>query len=169
MLSSSKIKKLFVALNAELAKKKVAGEIGICGGAAMCLVFNVRKATKDVDGIFEPSQKIRHAAKKVARDFDLDDDWLNDAAKAFFWKEPPKKMVLELSNLKVWAPTAEYLLAMKAIAARFDTKDKDDLIFLIEFLELKNSKAVFQIIENYYPKKMIPAKTQFLVEEVLGE
>jgi len=69
------------------------------------------------------------------------------------------------SNLRVWAPTANYLLAMKCISARFDGHDRDDVMFLIDYLSLEKPQDVFSIIEKYYPKKQIPPKSQFLVEE----
>lgn len=169
MLSVSLIKKLFRAINDELKKQEAKGEIGICGGAVMCLVFEARRSTKDVDAIFQPTAIIRQASHKVAKTFGLDKDWLNDAAKMYFHADPPREPVMELSNLRVWAPSADYMLAMKCLAARFDTHDKDDVIFLIEYLELKTPAEVFDIITRYYPSKQIPAKTQFFVEEILGE
>ena len=169
MLTAQKIKALLSLLNDELKKQGVKGELGICGGAVMCLVFQTRKATKDIDGIFEPTNEIRKAIKKIARQNGLAEDWLNDAAKVFFHRDPPREEVLEFSNLHVWAPRADYMLAMKSIAARFDSKDRDDLKFLLEYLELKSPKKVFQIIAKYYPREKIPAKTQFLVEELLSD
>jgi len=52
MLDAPMIRRLLTALNDELKAHGVIGEVGICGGAVMCLVFNARQATKDVDGIF---------------------------------------------------------------------------------------------------------------------
>lgn len=160
------ILKLLHELNRHLKEKNIIGEVGICGGAVMCLVFDARESTKDVDAIFIPAGEIRNLVKKIAKDFGLNDDWLNDAAKSYFHTEPPKENVLELSNLRVWAPRADYMLAMKAISARYDSSDKDDLIFLINYLELKEVETILKVIEKYYPRKMIPAKTLFLVEEI---
>lgn len=168
MLDIPKIKRLFRALNEALKELGVIGEIGICGGAVMCLVYQSRKATKDIDGIFKPTQEIRKAAKKVARRFGLKENWLNDAAKSYFHVDPPREKVLNCSNLRVWAPSADYLLAMKCIAARFDTHDKEDVLFLIRYLRLKTAEQVFQIIEKYYPHSRVPAKTKFFVEELMG-
>jgi len=166
MLNIPTIKKLFRALNDELSKMDVIGEIGICGGAVMCLVYQARKATKDVDGIFEPTGEIRKAAKRVAKKFGISGDWLNDAAKSYFHVDPPRESVLEFSHLRVWAPRADYMLAMKCVSARFDTRDKDDIVFLLDYLNLKKTEDVFEIIEKYYPKSQIPSKTQFLIEEI---
>lgn len=166
MLTVPLIKRLFRILNDELSKKKIRGEIGICGGAVMCLVFQTREATKDIDAVFQPTAEIRKAAKKVAHRFGVSEDWLNDAAKAYFYADPPREPVMELSHLRVWAPRADYMLAMKCISARFDTHDKEDLEFLIRYLNLKSSEQVFEIISRYYPNEQVPAKTQFFVEEL---
>ncbi|MFA6093683.1 MAG: hypothetical protein WCU88_09015 [Elusimicrobiota bacterium] len=169
MLDSKLIRRLFKALNEELRKADAKGEIGLCGGAVMCLVFEARKATKDVDGIFHPTREIRAAARTVAKKFSLPEDWLNDAAKGFFLREPPKDEVLELSNLRVWAPSADYMLAMKCVSARFDSQDGDDVRFLIQWLGIKKPAEVFSIIEKYYPHERIPARAQFFVEEILQD
>ena len=81
MLDGDQIRDCFAALNDELRKDGHKGEIGIVGGAVMCLVYNARKATRDVDAVFEPSQIIRRAAAKIARLRGLPADWLNDGAK----------------------------------------------------------------------------------------
>ena len=169
MLSRATILRLLKALNAELRKKDVVGEIGMCGSAVMCLVFRARPSTRDVDGIFQPTRELRKAAKAVAARHDLPPDWLNAAAKVYFHADPPREDVLNLSHLRVWAPRADYMLAMKCVSARFDSRDRDDVEFLVRYLELKTAVEVFAVIERYYPRRLIPAKTQFLVEELLPQ
>ena len=78
-----------------------------------------------------------------------------------------KQMVIDHSHLKIWAPKPEYMLAMKCLSARWDTNDRDDVIFLIKKLKYKKPNQVFKLIETYYPKNKIPAKTQFFIEEIL--
>lgn len=168
MLNVVTIKKLFKVLNEQLKKKKLRGELGVCGGAVMCLVFKAREATKDINGIFHPASEIRRAAARVAADFGLNSDWLNDAAKAYFHVDPPKEEVMELSHLRVWVPHADYMLAMKCISARFDTLDRQDLEFLIEYLGLKKIEKVYAKISQYYPHSKVPSKTQFLLEELFA-
>jgi hypothetical protein len=75
--------------------------------------------------------------------------------------------VLSFSHLRVWAPTADYMLAMKCISARFDSLDRDDVAFLVRYLKLGTPEEVFDIVQRYYPRQQIPAKTQFLVEELI--
>ena len=169
MLTAADIRASLEAVNAELRQQGLNGEIGLVGGAVMCLVFNARAATRDVDAIFEPVAAIRKAAAKVGKARGLPKDWLNDAAKGYLVGDFAKIDVETFSNLRVWAPEPRYMLAMKCISARWDTSDRDDVIFLIKHLRLVKPKAVFAIIQGYYPKQRIPAKTQFFIEEVMEE
>ena len=167
MLTRDQILDCFALLNEELRVEGQKGEIGIVGGAVMCLVYNARKATRDVDAIFEPSQFIRRAAAKIAIQRSLPEDWLNDGAKGFLSSHFAREDVAKFSNLLVWAPEARYMLAMKCISARWDTSDRDDVIFLLKYLKINQASAVFSIIQDYYPKAQIPRKTQFFIEEIL--
>ncbi len=166
MLNAERIEQLFERLNAELKRKDVVGEVGICGGAVMCLVFKSRESTKDVDGVFAPAGEIREAVASVAREMDVPEDWLNDAAKGFFTMNPPTQDVLNYSNLRVWSPIPEYMLAMKSISARFDSYDRDDLTHLIGLLKLETAEDVFGVIMKYYPEEQIPVQTRYFVEEL---
>jgi len=167
MLTRALILRLFRALNHELRRMGTMGELGLCGGAVMGLVFKARESTRDVDAIFRPIRQMRRAAGIVASKYGLPRDWLNDAVKGYLHVEPPREEVIDLSNLRVWAPRPDYLLAMKCVAARFDTHDRDDVIFLLRHIGLKEPGEVFSIIERYYPRRAVPAKTQFFVEEIL--
>lgn len=166
-LSAGRIKALFGQLNESLKDEGEIGEIGIIGGAVMCLVYNARESTRDIDAVFVPTKTIRKLVASIARDEGLSADWLNDAAKGFIQPGFSRQTVLELSNLRVWAPEPRYMLAMKCVSARWDTSDKNDVAFLIRHLRLKKPKDVFAIIEAYYPKNRIPPKTQFVVEELM--
>ncbi|MBL6990601.1 MAG: hypothetical protein ISR65_12525 [Bacteriovoracaceae bacterium] len=169
MLTRKQIITLFEKLNEALKRQNEIGEIGIVGGAVMCLVYQARASTKDVDAIFEPADIIRKLAAVIAVDNQLPPDWLNDGVKNFLVPNFIKNEVLNLSNLRIWAPESKYMLAMKCISARWDTHDRDDVIFLISFLKLKKAQHVFNIIQNYYPKNKIPPKTQFFIEELFDD
>ncbi|HMO19140.1 MAG TPA: DUF6036 family nucleotidyltransferase [Oligoflexia bacterium] len=167
MLKKEKILELFEILSNKLESRGEKGEVGIVGGAVMCLVFNARASTKDVDAIFKPTKLIRELVSEIAIEENLPNDWLNDGAKGFLQPNFISNDVINLPNLRVWAPDAKYMLAMKCLSARWDSNDRDDVIFLIKFLKLKNAEEVFKIIEHYYPKKSIPPKTKFFIEEIM--
>lgn len=164
-METGEIKQYLTELNDDLRAIDVKGEICMYGGAVMCLAYNARPATKDVDAIFEPVKQIRTAAGQIAERHGLNKDWLNYAVKMFV--VPHEKSVwLDLPNLKVYIPAPDYLLAMKTLSARADTDDLPDVNFLIEKLELRSPAEVIAIVENYYPNKQIRPATQLMLEEL---
>lgn len=166
-MGQDEILKAFHALNDELAREGTKAEVGIVGGAAMVLAFNARESTRDVDAVFEPASKLRAAAARIASAQGLPADWLNDAATAYMPADTqPRTILLDLPNLAVWIPPPSYLLAMKAIAARLDSQDAQDLRTLIRHMGLSRAQEVLEVVEDYYPRNQIPARTQFFLEEL---
>ena len=155
-------------LNDKLKERDVKGEISLYGGVVMCLVYDARPSTKDVDAVFHPANIIRIAAREIADQFDLADDWLNDSVKGFI-VDHTKKVYLNLSNLTIMVADAEYMLAMKSLAARVDTIDKKDIEFLIKELNITDVNEVITIVEKYYPHRLIKPATQFFLEELFDE
>lgn len=166
-MDKAEIRQCLEELNDELRAMNVKGEVCLYGGAVMCLVFDARPSTKDVDAIFRPTQEIRRAAERVAAAHGLRPDWLNDAVKGFVVAHP-QRVLFDLSHLKVYVPEPDYLLAMKALAARVDTTDKGDVQLLISSLGLKTAEEVFTILEKYYPHQQIKPATQFFIEELFA-
>lgn len=164
-MTAAEIEIYLSELSDELAVKGVIGEICIYGGAAMCLAFKARPATKDVDAIFEPVKSIRGAIYRIAEKHNLNHDWLNFAVRIFV-VEHEKNVLFEFPNLKVFVPTADYLLSMKVLALRAESFDTEDVIFLINHLRLQNTDEVFQIVADYYPQKDIKPETKFQLEEI---
>ncbi len=164
-MTSEEIEKYLSELSGLLAAKEVIGEICIYGGAAMCLAFKARPATKDVDAIFEPVRAMRGAINAIGEKYGLNEGWLNFAVKMFV-VEHEKKILFDFPNLKVFVPTADYLLAMKVLALRAESYDAFDVKFLITQLGLKNADEVMKIVSAYYPGKTIKPETVFQLEEI---
>ena len=165
MINRKQIKTYLKRLDEVLRNNSVKGELCLYGGALICLLYNARPSTKDVDAVFEPSEKIRKSAEQVAEEFNLRKDWPNDAVKGFV-VEHPRKVMFNWPNLKVYRPEPDYLLAMKALASRVEGTDKKDILFLIRELDLKSANDVFNIVEKYYPRQRIRPATQFFIEEL---
>ena len=175
MLTRATILAALTELSAELARNGVLGELNVVGGTAMVLAFNARSSTKDVDAIFEPSSEVRAAAAVVADTLALPVDWLNDAAKGFLSASGDFAPIdsLDFPNLRVQAPTAEYMLAMKVLASRAgiagERGDAQDIAFLIRLLGLHDADAVMQVVGRYYdPSRILPRST-YLLDEILEE
>ena len=164
-MNKDQIKQSLERLNDELRTMEVVGEVCLYGGAVMCLLYDARPSTKDVDAIFRPVKQMREAISRVAEVLQLRKDWLNDAVKGFVVQHP-REILWNLSNLRVFVPEADYLLAMKTLAARVDATDKQDVQFLIQHLRLSSAQAVFAVLEKYYPRQQIKPATQYFVEEL---
>lgn len=165
-MTAEEITKYLTELNDELRLMDVKGEVSLYGGAVMCLAFKSRPATKDVDAIFEPVKMVRSAAGRVGERNGLDVGWLNHAVRIFV-VEHPKRVLFDHSNLRIFVPEGDYLLAMKVLAARPDTSDIEDIRFLLDHLELETVDDVVAIVEGYYPKKAVKDETIFLLQELL--
>jgi hypothetical protein len=81
MLDRSGIRRALTALDDELGRSGVRGELFVVGGAAMTLAYDARRATADVDAAFLPAAEVRLAARRVADELALEPDWLNDGAR----------------------------------------------------------------------------------------
>jgi hypothetical protein len=167
-VDTKQIRQCLEELNDELQAINVKGEVCLYGGAVMCLVYDARPATKDVDAVFKPTTEIRQAVERVAERNGLPSDWLNDAVKGFLVPHQ-QKIFLDLPNLKVYVPETDYLLAMKAISARAESYDPEDVKLLIRTLGLKNPEEVFALIEKYYPRQQIKPATQYFIEELFEQ
>lgn len=174
-LSKEAILKALEALSDYFKQHGAQGEICIFGGTAMLLAFDAREMTRDVDAIFQPSGLFRDAAKKIGETHHLPEHWLNDGVKGFISSagDFTSEGLPQFSHLRITRPTAEYLLAMKCLAARgsgYDTDgDKNDVKTLVNHLGLKICEDVFKIVEKYYPQQRITVKTKFFVEEIIQE
>lgn len=174
-LSKEQIITALSALNGKLVIKEVTGELCIFGGAAMILAFDARQSTRDVDGIFVPKATVAGAIEEVAMELDLPLAWLNDGVKG--WVSNAGDLVAEgmpqFSHLRVLRPSAQYLLAMKCLAARtgdYDTSgDKADVLTLVRHLGLIEAEQILEIVCRYYPESSISPKTRYFVEEIMTE
>ena len=163
-------------LSDELGKQGVTGEICLFGGTVMVLAFTARLSTKDVDAIFRPAELIRDLARRIGELQGLPDNWLNDGVKGYVSArhETTAANLPQFPNLRLTMPVAEYLLAMKCMAARIggtadEPSDVADIIFLVRHLKLKSAKEVLDLVGQYYPVNRIPVKTQYLVEGLFEE
>jgi len=162
MSSERLTKELFLeileCLDEKLRENKLELTLNIYGGTVMMACFDVRPATKDIEALFETSPQINNILLDIAETYNLNKDWINQDI-----KEPLKYLktenlmeIYKFTNLKVFAPSAEQMLAMKILSARPEPyKDFDDAEFLINYLEITALKDVIDIFNTFIGRKYL--------------
>ncbi|MEE8486910.1 MAG: hypothetical protein V3S56_01985 [Gemmatimonadota bacterium] len=170
-LTAADIQRLLERLAEELGRDGIDGELYLVGGAVMCLAFDARPATRDVDALFKPTRSVREAAGRVAARAGVTDTWLNDAVKGFLGKRSDWDPWLELPHLRVFIARPEYLLAMKCASMRLGEEfhDLDDVRFLLRYLNITSVVEALAIVMRYFGDSQLMPKTRLALEELLPE
>lgn len=150
------MEKYLKQLNEKLRMHEEDGELHIYGGAVICLCFNRRQMTDDIDGIFAPKNSIYRYIKEISVENELPSDWLNDSVKRFVSSNNEMENYQRFSNLTVLNATPRYCLAMKLLSARndIDEHDREDIKFLMNYIGINSVEEAESIALNYYPKSM---------------
>ncbi|HEX6753810.1 MAG TPA: hypothetical protein VF093_09530 [Solirubrobacterales bacterium] len=106
-MDRSEIIDALTALAGELERRGVVAEMYVVGGAAIALAFDERRATRDIDAVFEPKDVVYEAAAVIAERLGLPGGWLNDAVKGFLEGDDPATAVLDLPGLRCLAASPE--------------------------------------------------------------
>lgn len=169
-LDSTDIMNLLNELNNEMSEKGKSAEICLVGGAVMCLCYNSRPSTLDIDAVFEPKMEMYDSIKNIARKNNIQEDWLNDGVKGFLGSKSEFKLYTELSNLKIFVASASYMLAMKILSSRVDsTNDRGDIITLLKTLGIYKYEDVEREVLKFYPESLFQSKCRYFVMEILEE
>lgn len=167
MLDREAITALLTELGATLAASGEHADVFLVGGAAIALAYNTRRATRDLDAVFEPKQIVYAAAKQIAEIHGLPEDWLNDAVKGFLpGADPNATTLFERPGISVRVASGRYLFAMKAAAARMG-RDSEDLRFLYAVCGFQSVEEALDCVISYYSSRLLTPKTEMLLREVL--
>jgi hypothetical protein len=120
LLDRAAIQDAFRRLGDRLARRGVVADIYVIGGAAMALAYDARRATRDIDAVFQPHGIVVDEARAVADELGLPRWWLNEQASAYVAPggDVAAPHVFDHPGLRVSAASPEHLLAMKVLAAR---------------------------------------------------
>ena len=156
------------ALGSELEARNTNEPIRILlvGGACLLLTIGNRAFTEDIDifplnfdlSTHEPESQqmkvFRIAARAVAKKRELRQDWINDVAASMLGglgPEPEVHLWRQFSQLHVFLPDLECILAMKLFAGR--EKDEADILALCEHLGVVTREQAQAVLDKYvYPR-----------------
>jgi hypothetical protein len=162
-------------------------DIAVFGGSALMLASNFRFATEDVD-IAEITRPwpdwLSDVIARIAKRNGWLEDWFNDAVATFLsaharaerdlmlWGTFPR--ATDKTGLRVFVPTARYLLALKLKAlrvAKFEkgTRDMSDVASLLRVLGINEVDAAIGVLKEYYPNSPADAeKARFVLKHILS-
>ncbi len=153
-------------------------DIAIYGGASMVLCYQARVSTRDVDAVIHNDIGfVRRACDEISDELNFVSNWLNDGVKGFVSDKDGDEGVMNFHkaypdeknpSIRIYTPSPEYLLAMKCIAMRIgnQSKDIDDIKYLMSHTGITKSHEVLDIVSEFYPMNRIEAKTQFGIIEI---
>lgn len=107
---------------------------------------------------------------RVAAKLGAPDTWLNDAVKGYLSDRGSWEPFLELSHLKVFHASAEYMLAMKCLAMRTGDAyhDVEDVRYLLRTLGLRRYEDATEILGRYYSLEEFPETAFRTLRELIA-
>lgn len=150
-INKDDLTKLLTKLGELAVQHQTKIELAILGGAAMVLGYSSRTATLDIDAVFiAPTDKveIRKLIHETAEEFNLSDDWLNDAAQGFLNAVSIGKSVFSAPGIDVNLLIPEQLLASKLGSWR-GRKDRLDAYRLMKEFKGLTKEQLWSSIEPY--------------------
>jgi hypothetical protein len=178
----------FDRLGAAAAEKGSVIDIIVYGGSALMFASNFRFATGDVDiaplGEAKPDW-FDDVVAQIAVDmgFEEGENWLNDAVNFHLSRLATKKddhleygtfpRAGELVGLKVFVPTAEYMLALKLKAMRVldpakGSQERNDIQKLLQVNNVRDVESAMDILGKYFPMSAKHDDKRFLLKEMFS-
>jgi len=141
-LTAELVLELMSRLVSALDNRGVDATIYIVGGAAIALDYDSRRLTVDVDAFFEPRDVVLEESRKLADEFGISDDWLNDKAKMgqVNADDDGVPQVMSSGRVKVTTASPHHLIAMKLAAER--DRDVNDIATILEETGLDPTEAI---------------------------
>ncbi|MDC3413529.1 DUF6036 family nucleotidyltransferase [Aquibacillus sp. 3ASR75-11] len=156
-------------LDEKLEENRLKMTLNIYGGTVMMTCFDARPATKDVDAIFETSSLIDTILLGIAETYGLNKDWINQDIKEplKYVKRENLKEIYKFRNLRVLAPSAEQMLAMKILSARPEPyRDFNDVEFLLKYLEIDTLEQVVNVFDKYVGRRYLGDRQKMFLNYV---
>jgi Nucleotidyltransferase of unknown function (DUF6036) len=169
LLDREALLELLGALADRLKARDVRASVYVIGGAAISLVFDARRATRDIDSVvLEGHGPLMEEVQRLGRERGLPGSWLNEQAAMYVSRrrDDNKAVVFDHSNLVVAAASPEHLLAMKLQAAR--ATDAADVRLLLGVLGIDTVGRASEVLDVVFPGTEMSDRASLLVEDILG-
>lgn len=157
-LTKEIINELLIELGNMLEENNIQANFYVYGGAVMCVEYELRYYTFDIDCIFS-DENVRRYSKILTKKYKLHEDWLNDAILNIVntdMKKEEFERTVRIGGLNVYVPTIEQMLAMKLFSARMGaSKDLEDAYKLARIIGIRNTTQMRNILKTYFKLESI--------------
>lgn len=152
-----------------LARDNVDVELCVVGGAVLALTFPHAPQTRRPEGLFASGEASLRARRRAAEASGVALDRLEDAARRLVGGGPDGPTTFEGERLRVLAPPADYLLAMKCAALRFgpDSSVGDDIRYLLRYLGVREPHAALDAVSPYLGPRQRPEDLEAKLAAIL--
>ena len=153
-LDAEQLRSLLTRVGALAANRGVELELVALGGAAIALLFESRRVTRDIDIIdVQPSRALlAELAAQIADEDALSPRWLSDDAAHFARGVSKGRLLISAPGIRLYACSLEQLLASKLDAMRDDV-DRSDAIRVAVELGLARTSAELAIAPYLQPER----------------
>lgn len=168
-LSASDIREALDDLAGRLADRGVVARIYVAGGAAMALMYDEHRLTRDVDASISAGyDEVMRAAHDIARECGWPLTWINEQAAMYMPPEHDRHgaIAYERPGLSVVAASVEHMIAMKARSAR--RTDESDFRRLLALGDINTAEDVAAIAARVFPGEALGPRQMRWVETIVG-
>lgn len=142
-MNGKQIEQCLGFLGQKLAEMQVKATILLLGGALMITQLGNRKSTQDIDIVIATNDRATYrAASLVAQEKSLYSAWLNDNVTLIvdqIGRPRAPKRWKTFTNLDVYIPELEYMLALKLFSGR--QRDDQDIQALAQRLQVHRKEG----------------------------
>lgn len=162
-LNKKFIDEIISNLNEELKRRNKTLEITVYGGSCLCILDKFRESTYDIDLNSSDNALLKDCVNSLGYTKDL----INTEMEVFINLRENLELYKILSNLKVFTPALDYLLALKLKSAR--EKDLMDCVNLCKDLELYTIQDIKHVFCRYYSVVQFSSHRKIFCNQILNK
>ncbi len=167
-LGAADIREALDDLARRLSRRGVVARIYVAGGAAMALMYDEHRLTRDVDASISAGyDEVMRAAHEIASERGWPSTWINEQATMYMPREHDRHgaIAYEQPGLSVVAASVEHMIAMKARSAR--RTDESDFRRLLRHGNISSADDVAGIVARVFPGEALGPRQVRWVDQMV--
>jgi hypothetical protein len=169
-MDRTQIEQYLGLLGQKLDEMQTKATLLLLGGALMITQIGNRQSTQDIDVVIATNDRnayktVKQAISLVAKEKQLSSSWLNDDVTIVvdqIGKPKKPKHWKTFSNLDVYIPELEYILALKLFSGR--RQDTRDIQALAQRLNVCTKTQAWSILNLYIPSTQISMRSEYITQ-----